>query len=755
MNLRSLNSFNRLLSTDKASLRSLTVPRFKSRWPIASATRLLPIVLMVAMAVLVYAPAYAEEEPGGLVHYWHFNDLPAGALEVVESDYSVLESGSISYPGTGDGYMDRVNEGTLLNARQDADEGRSLRIRNPSDTRELLLAVPTTGFERLHLTFAASRTSNGAEEVQLWYRENTESEWVLHAETFSPLVDVYSEYTVDFSEITEANNNADFNLRFVFVGDNAASGSGNVRFDNITIDATHINPTAHPLVQGPLFFAEWDPNLPERTYPAHGLFLQSDIDDPTLDTPLHFPYYIRHDDYHNNDEDFIGTPYNLTGRTRLNGLGKQGISFINTGRGRDLGGLLLAVDTTNIDAAYIDWLGGTVEPNNRIYAIRLQYRVGTAGDFADVLYDGQPVEYIRQTSPHHQSFTHIPIPPEALNQEYVQFLWRYYYLSGSGSRAELRLDNVYIYDEATRILDVEVAGNGSGTVNSVGSDIDCGESCLEGFLQGTQVTLQATAAPFSAFVGWTGICSDQGSICTFTIEDNQTVTAIFETTEGVVINELLASNGNIIADEDGEFGDWIELFNRGSTPIELNGIGLSDNPQQPFRWVLPDLTLEPGEFLLVWATGKDRNDPNGPLHTNFSISSQGETLLLTHPVDGLLDEIETGQGVRDISLGRKPDGGYEWFLFDQPTPGGPNIHPGYLEILAPPLFSHIGGFYTEAFELDISSDDADVTIYFTLDGSEPHPDNLTGFSYNYKQNYAQQPSHPFGELLTTTFETLL
>ena len=162
-----------------------------------------------------------------------------------------------------------------------------------------------------------------------------------------------------------------------------------------------------------------------------------------------YPYYIAHDDYHANDADKIGFPYQLTGRTRLNGLGDDGIAFINTGRGRDLGGALLAVDTRELQVVHASWLAGTLLPNSRVYGIRLQYRTSLEAPFADVLVDGQPVVYVRDAEGHTQTFGPVPLPEDALGQPYVQLMWRYHHISGtSGARAQLRLDEVAAEAEA-------------------------------------------------------------------------------------------------------------------------------------------------------------------------------------------------------------------------------------------------------------------------------------------------------------------
>jgi len=68
----------------------------------------------------------------------------------------------------------------------------------------------------------------------------------------------------------------------------------------------------------------------------------------------------------------------------------------------------------------------------------------------------------------------------------------------------------------------------------------------------------------------------------------------------------MASNATTFTDEDGDHEDWIELYNYGNEAINLDGFGLSDDYENPFKWVFPSVVIEPGEFLLVWASGKDR-----------------------------------------------------------------------------------------------------------------------------------------------------
>jgi hypothetical protein len=190
--------------------------------------------------------------------------------------------------------------------------------------------------------------------------------------------------------------------------------------------------------------------------------------------------------------------------------------------------------------------------------------------------------------------------------------------------------------------------------------------------------------------------------------------------QNILINEVMSSNSNSIADADGDFGDWIELYNADTSDINLLGFGLSDDATNPYRWVFPEVILLPGEYILVWASGKDRSDEPDNLHTNFSISQDGEELVLVSPDSVTLDYLPPIEIPTDISYGRYPDGGIAWYFFDRPTPGVSNNSPGFGEILPAPVFSHSSGFYTDGFSLSIYAADSVSRIYYTLDGSVPN-----------------------------------
>ncbi|MFT3794524.1 CotH kinase family protein [Flavobacterium sp.] len=223
--------------------------------------------------------------------------------------------------------------------------------------------------------------------------------------------------------------------------------------------------------------------------------------------------------------------------------------------------------------------------------------------------------------------------------------------------------------------------------------------------------------------------------------------------QNLVINEILASNNNANTDEDGDHQDWLELFNGTPEAISLNGYGLTDNPSQPFKWIFPDYTMAPGEHLLVWCSDKNRTNPAAPLHTNWKISNDGETIRLTNASGVMVDEFPPVVLGSDVSYGRTVSGGPDFTIFQQPTPGAPNSVQSPGETLSPPVFSMASGFFNESFNLTLSHPDPEATILYTLDGSEPDSENLGGKTYQYKNQYPEFPGDPFGELLTASYTT--
>ncbi|MFL5728665.1 MAG: CotH kinase family protein [Cytophagaceae bacterium] len=210
------------------------------------------------------------------------------------------------------------------------------------------------------------------------------------------------------------------------------------------------------------------------------------------------------------------------------------------------------------------------------------------------------------------------------------------------------------------------------------------------------------------------------SICRFYFLIIFTAVHTLSFSQGLRLNEIVSSNSNGLTDYNGKHSDWIEIYNGSGSAINLNGYFLSDHESAPEKWTFPSRIINAGQFLVVFASGNDVVYPNGEIHTNFSLSSDGEKILLSNPSGILLDSITGSDPLVDLSYGRIPDGTGAWKFFTSPTPDLSNTgSASYLGTLPSPVFSAKGGFYTSAFTLSLSSEDASASVFYTLDGSEP------------------------------------
>ncbi len=230
-----------------------------------------------------------------------------------------------------------------------------------------------------------------------------------------------------------------------------------------------------------------------------------------------------------------------------------------------------------------------------------------------------------------------------------------------------------------------------------------------------------------------------------------------EKASDLIINEFLAVNGSGLTDADGDYSDWIEIYNRGSQAVNLSGWSLTDDPQQPQKWTFPNISLGSKQYLIVFASGKDRQgtEPGAELHTNFKLNRDGEFLALYNVLENrLMDALLPSYPEQspDISYGRtSPDSTFNYLA--TPTPGGPNDTTlAWGGVVSPVNFSVTRGFYDQPFTVELTTDMPDVVIRYTTDGStpaeshglvytEPVPINRTTFlrTAAFKPNFRPSP----------------
>ena len=198
-------------------------------------------------------------------------------------------------------------------------------------------------------------------------------------------------------------------------------------------------------------------------------------------------------------------------------------------------------------------------------------------------------------------------------------------------------------------------------------------------------------------------------------------------TAQVWISELMAS-GSTLKDEDGDTPDWIEIWNTGNNSVNLAGWHLTDKAEKPTKWTFPATNLACGQFLVVFASGKDRAVAGAPLHTNFKLSAAGEYLGLIEP-DGVTIAHQylpcypaQAYGV-SYGLECDPQTGtcYDAYLV-RPTPGATNS-AAYLGLVADPQFSVTSGFVDLPFTVSISTATDGAQVFFTTNGAAPTATN--------------------------------
>ena len=182
----------------------------------------------------------------------------------------------------------------------------------------------------------------------------------------------------------------------------------------------------------------------------------------------------------------------------------------------------------------------------------------------------------------------------------------------------------------------------------------------------------------------------------------------------VVINELLAKNETVNSDEQGEFDDWLELWNYGLESIDLSNYYLTDNPNNSMKWNFPsDAVIAPNEYKIIWC---DEDQEQGAFHTNFKLSSSGEYLALIAS-DGfsIIDSLTFPQQDEDISFGRLNNFDASWDYMS-PTPGSINELLSIQDTFYPENFKILKLFPNPFnsnlnIELDINFDQKDIKIH--------------------------------------------
>lgn len=181
----------------------------------------------------------------------------------------------------------------------------------------------------------------------------------------------------------------------------------------------------------------------------------------------------------------------------------------------------------------------------------------------------------------------------------------------------------------------------------------------------------------------------------------------------ISINELNAWNTNYTWPSG--YSDWVELKNEGWSPVNVSGYFISDDRENPTKWMIPSGTTIPARgFLVIWLNGDD--DPD-KMEASFALESSGEYLSLTTSSLSLVEEVEFPELYKDESYGKASDG--SWVHFSNPTREAENDYSSGYTLMSEPNISHGSGLFSAPINVELTSPEVG-SIYYTLDGSVPN-----------------------------------
>ncbi|MGJ8696583.1 MAG: CotH kinase family protein [Verrucomicrobiaceae bacterium] len=188
-----------------------------------------------------------------------------------------------------------------------------------------------------------------------------------------------------------------------------------------------------------------------------------------------------------------------------------------------------------------------------------------------------------------------------------------------------------------------------------------------------------------------------------------------------VINEIMANNRSTVADAQGEFDDWVEIFNSGTEALDLSGYYFSDDPEEVTKWQIPlgsGMVVPAGGYVTLWL---DNDVEDGADHVGVRLAAEGDVLILTAP-DGVtvIEQVVLPGQHPDISYGRDEAGEFRYLI--HPTPGLMNDPTG-VAVLEGVTFSREQGTFEVGFDLVLATTSEGATIRYTVDGSRPSSSN--------------------------------
>ena len=211
----------------------------------------------------------------------------------------------------------------------------------------------------------------------------------------------------------------------------------------------------------------------------------------------------------------------------------------------------------------------------------------------------------------------------------------------------------------------------------------------------------------------------------------------------ILVNEIASNNKSVLEDVDGDFSDWIELYNPNFFSIDLSGYSLSDDAENIDKWQFPKVDIPPHSYIVLFASSKNKFE-HGELHTNFKINQNGEPIILSFNSE-IIHHVTPVYIQSDQSLSRLSCTNDQMIVCDIPTPNKKNSIPHGV------YPSHSTGFYVKPFKLELLNLNEENQIYYTVNGNSP---TVNSIRYDGPLDIDVDPLNPYNysDIPTTPLE---
>lgn len=216
-----------------------------------------------------------------------------------------------------------------------------------------------------------------------------------------------------------------------------------------------------------------------------------------------------------------------------------------------------------------------------------------------------------------------------------------------------------------------------------------------------------------------------------------------EGTGEILINEYMSRNSYICYDEDGDYSDWVELYNTTDAPVNLTGYYMTTDPTNLQKWSFPNVTIEAKGYLLVWLSGKNKVTDKGEIHANFKLGAKDKQMILASSAATVIDHITVEHLPGNISHGRSASDPNKWVYFARPTPGKPNTTPEFTELSAANSLKARGLWISEVSSVSLPYNDREVSDWIEIYNGTGEAVNLKGYGLSIDKK--DRFSYQFGE----------